>query len=554
MKNRRVPGPIVLLIFALLAAAMLLASYFVGRSLTRPGPDDEPAPPPPELPLEDMEPTVRAQFEAQLDLVESARDDPQGSQAAAEGSLGMLCHAYGFLSAAETCYRRAAALDRDDQTWPYYLAVALHEQGDWGEAAARLDDVVRRRPDDPGPRLYRAEANRRLGRLDAALEDYRAAARSPIRPSAGQGRYGAGQVALARGDAETAVDELRAALELMPKYGAARYALGQALRKLGRLDEARRELALAETQRGLGPPPDLYLEQALAGLRRGAIEQLRAGIRLAQAGDLNPAVECLREAVRIDPDLAEAHSQLGAALLELGEPLPARRHLERALELNPALADASYNLGLLEHRHGEYEQAVAFFRAAVEARPQHFDARLGLGTDLARLHEPEPAASELRQAISIRPDDPRPHKRLAALLVESGRDGEAVAVLRRAAGLLPDDLSIADRLAWILAVSADPEVRAPAEALAIADAVCAATGRREPRPLDTRAAALAALGRFPEAVEAGEAARSAAEADGDRRLAAEIGARVLEYRSGRPWHQQAADVSAASLGMPAAGR
>ena len=52
-------------------------------------------------------------------------------------------------------------------------------------------------------------------------------------------RYGLAQEYLKQGDAGTAVEEFRELLRGNPNYAAAYYHCGQALQKLGRLDEAR---------------------------------------------------------------------------------------------------------------------------------------------------------------------------------------------------------------------------------------------------------------------------------------------------------------------------
>lgn len=52
-------------------------------------------------------------------------------------------------------------------------------------------------------------------------------------------RYGLAQEYLKQGDASKAVEEFRELLRLNPDYGAAYYHCGQALQKLGQLDEAR---------------------------------------------------------------------------------------------------------------------------------------------------------------------------------------------------------------------------------------------------------------------------------------------------------------------------
>jgi Flp pilus assembly protein TadD len=69
---------------------------------------------------------------------------------------------------------------------------------------------------------------------------------------------------------------------------------------------------------------------------------------LASAGDFSAAAEHFAAAVRIRPEDADAHANLGTALAELGRFAEARAQLERALEINPAHALARENLQQLQ--------------------------------------------------------------------------------------------------------------------------------------------------------------------------------------------------------------
>jgi tetratricopeptide (TPR) repeat protein len=354
-------------------------------------------------------------------------------------------------------------------------------------------------------------------------------------PASARARFGAGQAELRLGRPERARGHFEAALDLQPGYGPARYALGQVLRALGRAEEAQAQLARAERDPA-EPPVDEALDRRLAALRVGAVESKNRGIELARAGEIEAAVAQFQEAVRVDPGLAEAHAQLGAVLLELGRDAEAEAALERAVALDGGFAEAHYHLGVLAHRRGRTAEAVARFERAVALRPDHFEARLALGADLPALGRRDEAAAHLLQAASHAPTaNPRACKNLARRLAELDQAAAAERVLRACARRLPGDASVADRLAWLLATSADDSVRDPAEALALAVEVVRRTGGDEPVALATQAAALAALGRSPEAVEA--AREALARAKGDADLAGRIRRQLESYQAGRAWRE-----------------
>jgi tetratricopeptide (TPR) repeat protein len=514
------------IIFMLIQLSGRLGGIGAAWTDTHPAPRDLPELP--RFPLRSMEPTVRAQFDEVLEQLGAEPTDGH-----ANGALGMLYHAYGFFALAEPCYRRAAALDPDELRWWFYLGQARAGRGDWDGAAAAFDHVLEVRPRDVAALLYRADADRRRNRLDAARVGFGRVIE--LAPTTAQAHCGAGQVALRRGDLDAAVAHVQQAIRLAPDYGTAHYVLGQALRKTEAFDEAKVQLALAEQYLDDEPPIDDPLSAELEALRTGAVDSLHRGIELARRGRFQTAIDLFRESLRIDPQLAETHAQLGAALMARGDLRAARDPLRRAIELEPNLADAIYNLGLLEHRQGTFDRAVDFFREAATVRPDHFDAHLGLGTDLPHLDRQDEAATHLRIALNLRPDDPRPYKRLGEVLASAGDCSGAVDVLRAGMLRLSQDASIVDRLAWVLVTCAPPSPGVAAEALRLADAVCWWTRRSEPRALATKAAALAALERFDEAIATAVDAAGLADDRGMMDLAVEIRAQLQHYRAGEPY-------------------
>ena len=81
-----------------------------------------------------------------------------------------------------------------------------------------------------------------------------------------------------------------------------------------------------------------------------AQELYKQAIAQFQSGRYEEAVASCREALRIKPDYAEAHSNLGVMLAALGRLDEAAGALRRALELNPALVDTRLNLGVMLNR------------------------------------------------------------------------------------------------------------------------------------------------------------------------------------------------------------
>ena len=95
-----------------------------------------------------------------------------------------------------------------------------------------------------------------------------------------------------------------------------------------------------------------------------------------------------------------------------------------------------------------------------------------------------------------------------------GNPHGAVAEYLAALRLRPDWTACAVSYVWLISAHADPAVRRPTEAIALAERAAALTGGTDATVLDALAVAYAAAGRFDAAVRAETAAVVAAEQGG----------------------------------------
>lgn len=86
------------------------------------------------------------------------------------------------------------------------------------------------------------------------------------------------------------------------------------------------------------------------------------------AGDRAGAIASCRSGLQAFPTDADLHNDLGA-LLTTDNAEQARFHLQTAVKLRPDFAQAHNNLGILSARGGDWSAAAAHFRRAIEFRP-----------------------------------------------------------------------------------------------------------------------------------------------------------------------------------------
>ena len=203
----------------------------------------------------------------------------------------------------------------------------------------------------------------------------------------------------------------------------------------------------------------------------------------------------------------------------------------RALEFDARNDIATYNLAVALQADGRRDEAIARYEQTLALIPDHEPARRALvnlrinrGLAFAKERKFAAAASDLRFALDAKPDDLSLAEMLSFSLAQINRDGEAVIVLKEAIARHPENDELAHNLARLLATSADANVRNGALALRIALAVRERTGGRDPRVLDTLAAAYAAAGQPEAARRTAIEGQTLARQLGDPVLAAEIAA------------------------------
>jgi len=161
------------------------------------------------------------------------------------------------------------------------------------------------------------------------------------------------------------------------------------------------------------------------------------GVALKNQGKFKEAVASFQQALRIKPNYPEAHDNLGNALKKQGKLDEAVASHQQALRLKPDFAEAHNNLGNALREQGRLDEAVASHQQALHLKPSFAEAHSNLGNALQDQGKLEAAAASFHQALHLKPDYVEAHFNLGNLLREQGRLDEAVACLRQALRLNP---------------------------------------------------------------------------------------------------------------------
>jgi Flp pilus assembly protein TadD len=166
------------------------------------------------------------------------------------------------------------------------------------------------------------------------------------------------------------------------------------------------------------------------------------GIATAAAGHLPAAVECLRQAVALSPNDALCRTNLAQLLLRRGpvsETAPiAEHHLREAIRLQPNLAEAHSALGAALREQKRLDEAVAALQLARQLDPRSAKAVNNLGNVLGDLGALAEAEAAYHEAVALDAKLPEPYNNLGHLYRRQNRLSEAEANLREALRLSPD--------------------------------------------------------------------------------------------------------------------
>jgi len=161
------------------------------------------------------------------------------------------------------------------------------------------------------------------------------------------------------------------------------------------------------------------------------------GHALELQGRIGEALAHYREALRVYPDYFEAHSNLGVALQRLGKP-EALEHLSEAVRLGPDSADARNNLGSQLHSLGRHDEARLQYEEALRLRMDFPEAHNSLGITLQEMGRPG-ALDHFREAVRLQPGFVEARNNLGNALRTAGRIEEALSQYREVLILKPDN-------------------------------------------------------------------------------------------------------------------
>jgi tetratricopeptide (TPR) repeat protein len=374
-----------------------------------------------------------------------------------------------------------AAIELDPKRWQFYQTLALIQSNTkkYAEAEASMKKAIELAPaKTAGPRMTLAslyQQQERWAEAEAALRQAMDAEPENIAARVAYARFL--MLRNRKADAEEvmrkAKNDFREKPEgymLLAEFYVATREMEKALQELASLrQEYPKDRRVAQNYASL-----LLLNNRLDEAGKVIDSLLAANAKDTDAlilkGDLQnrrqdpEAAATLESALKLAPDSAAAHYQLGLARMLEGKLDGAESEIRSALKLQPNALDAKRALAMLVMRKGDFAELQRLGNEIVELRPEGPEGYLIRAAALFAKKDFAGTEKDVKKAIEVAPGSPAGYLRLGSLRLAQNRTAEANSAFEQA---LERDAGSAEALEGIMRIHL--QNRQPQKALARID-------------------------------------------------------------------------------------
>ncbi|RZB36213.1 MAG: hypothetical protein SRB2_02372 [Desulfobacteraceae bacterium Eth-SRB2] len=181
-----------------------------------------------------------------------------------------------------------------------------------------------------------------------------------------------------------------------------------------------------------------------------AIAHYNLGNALAKQGQTDKTIEHYLEALRIQPNYVNAHNSLGMALLEKKNYDKAMLHFTKALKINPKGITARNNLANVLFIQGKSDEAISHYNEILKVNCEQADAQYNIAYVLSTQGNLDKAVLHYKEAIRINPEYEKAHYYLGNILIKQGELKEAFTHFAELIKINPDFVQAYNKIGLIL--------------------------------------------------------------------------------------------------------
>jgi tetratricopeptide (TPR) repeat protein len=120
-----------------------------------------------------------------------------------------------------------------------------------------------------------------------------------------------------------------------------------------------------------------------------------------EMSSIQDAKDAYERALRVEPQHADAHVNLGRLMHEAGNPAAAEKHYRLAIEADPGHETAAFNLGVALEDLGRRDEALRAYELALTLDPENADAHYNLAGIYERRGDKQSALRHLSAYRSL---------------------------------------------------------------------------------------------------------------------------------------------------------
>ncbi len=171
-----------------------------------------------------------------------------------------------------------------------------------------------------------------------------------------------------------------------------------------------------------------------------ANQALADGTKFLDDDEVDKAIAVLNQAVKLNPDLAEAYFNLGVAysLVEFRDTM----NLENSPDSPSNSSDKKKTNSAIA-----FEKAAEAYEKVTDSEPENHQAFFSLGLAYNKLNKDESSARAFKQAVKLNPEDTLYQTELGKILIKLADYREAIGPLKKALELDPENIEAEELLA-----------------------------------------------------------------------------------------------------------
>lgn len=150
------------------------------------------------------------------------------------------------------------------------------------------------------------------------------------------------------------------------------------------------------------------------------------------SGRIHDSINAIQQAIKIEPNDSDAWYNLGQCYRDLEQYSDAITAYQQAIAITPNYTDALFKLGRSHDNLGHTQDSITAYQQTIKIDPNYFDAWNNLGTVYDDIGDYINAIKSLKTAIKINPNSVIPLINLGNTYNKAGRPTEAISVLKKA--------------------------------------------------------------------------------------------------------------------------